>query len=176
MALLTTTPPEKAEGKLAELYATSEQVFGVVPNNVRMLGVSPMILENQFDLVGYYMGHKTLSTALLAMIRMLVSKGCRSPYCETLNTGLLLKQNLSMEQIEAAKADPSKAPLSEKEKALLLFVLKATDDPHSTNAEDIANLKNIGWTEQDIFDAVAHGARIVGTNIIFDTFKIDIDF
>jgi hypothetical protein len=27
----------------------------------------------------------------------------------------------------------------------------------------------------DIFDAVAHGARMVGTNIIFDTFKIDLD-
>lgn len=176
MAFIATTPPEKAEGKLAELYATAEQVFGVVPNNVRMLGVSPMILENQFDMVSYYMGHRTLSTALLAMIRMLVSKGCRSPYCETLNTGLLLKQKLTMEQIEAAKADPSKAPLSDKEKALLLFVLKATQDPHAVKAEEVEHLKGIGWTEQDIFDAVAHGARIVGTNIIFDTFKIDIDF
>ena len=49
MSLLELTPPEKAQGKLAELYAESEQWFGAVPNNVRMLGVSPAVLENQFD-------------------------------------------------------------------------------------------------------------------------------
>ena len=52
MALIQTTPPEKAEGKLAELYAEVEQLFGMVPNNVRMLGVSPEILDNQIQLMG----------------------------------------------------------------------------------------------------------------------------
>ena len=88
MSLIQTTPPEKAEGKLAELYAEVEQLFGVVPNNARMLGISPAILENQVQLVGYYRGHPTLSTPLLAMIRMLVSKACKSPYCQKLNTGI----------------------------------------------------------------------------------------
>lgn len=176
MALITTTPPEKAEGKLAELYATVEQVFGGVPNNVRLLGVSPTILENQIDMVGYYMGHPRLRTPLLAMIRMLVARGCKSPYCEALNAGMLLKQKVTPEQIEAAKNDPNQAPLGDNEKALLLFVLKVTQDPHSAKAEEIGNLKGLGWTEQDIFDAVVLGARMVGTNIIFDTFKIDVDF
>ena len=45
MALIQTTPPEKAEGKLAELYAEVEQMFGRVPNNARMLGVSPSLLR-----------------------------------------------------------------------------------------------------------------------------------
>jgi alkylhydroperoxidase family enzyme len=73
------------------------------------------------------------------------------------------------------KADPSQAPLDENQKALLLFVLKACENPHAVVAEDVERLKRIGWSEVDIFDAVAHGARMVGTNIIFDTFKIDLD-
>jgi alkylhydroperoxidase family enzyme len=73
------------------------------------------------------------------------------------------------------QADPSKAPLDEKQKALLLFVLKACDNPHSVVAADVERLKGLGWSETDIFDATAHGARMVGTNIIFDTFKIDMD-
>ncbi len=73
MALHQTFPPEKAEGKLAELYAEVEQLFGMVPNNVRLLGVSPAILDNQLQLVGYYMEHPTLSVPMLAMIRLLVS-------------------------------------------------------------------------------------------------------
>jgi alkylhydroperoxidase family enzyme len=81
-----------------------------------------------------------------------------------------------LEQIEAAKADPEKAPLNEKEKALLVFVLKATKDPHSVDAGQIAALKKLGWAERDIFDALAHGARAVATNIIFDAFKVEQDF
>lgn len=175
MALIETTPPERAEGKLAELYAETEQMFGMVPNNVRMLGVSPAILENQLQFAGYYMAHPTLSVPFLAMVRMLVSKACKSPYCQGLNTGLLMKAGFSKEQIEAMRTDPNDAPLTDKEKALLLFVLKATDNPHSVVAEDLERLRSQGWADVDIFDAVAHGSRMVGTNIIFDTFKIDRD-
>jgi alkylhydroperoxidase family enzyme len=175
MALIKTTPPEKAEGKLAELYAETEQFFGRVPNNVQLLGVSPDILENQLQMVYYYRGHPTLTFPFLAMVRMLVSKSCKSPYCQRLNEGILKQAGLTPEQIQAMQGDPTEAPVNEKDKALLLFVLKATDDPHSVQAEDIDTLRALGWSDRDIFDAVAHGARMVGTNIIFDTFKIEPD-
>jgi len=58
---------------------------------------------------------------------------------------------------------------------LLLFVLKSCDNPHLVAAEDLDRLRSLGWSEVDIVDAVAHGARMVGTNIIFNTFKIDQD-
>jgi alkylhydroperoxidase family enzyme len=173
MALVKTTPPEKAEGKLAELYAEVEQMFGMVPNNVRMLGVSPALLENQLQLIGHYREHPNLSTPFLAMTRMLVSKACHSPYCQNLNSGLLLKAGFTKEQIAAMQADPAQVPLDEKQKTLLLFVLKACDNPHSVSAEDMDRLRSLGWSEVDVVDAVAHGGRMVGTNIIFDTFKID---
>jgi len=175
MALIKTTPPDKAEGKLAELYAETEQMFGMVPNNVQLLGVSPAILENQLEFAGYFMAHPTLSVPFLAMVRMLVSKACKSPYCQNLNAGLLMKAGFTKEKIEAMQADPSQAPLNEKEKALLLFVLKASDNPHAASAGDVDNLRSLGWRDIDIFDAVAHAGRMVGTNIIFDTFKIDRD-
>jgi alkylhydroperoxidase family enzyme len=175
MALIPLTPPEKAEGKLAELYASAEHFFGVVPNNVRMLGVSPAILENQLYSAQYFMTHATLSAPLLAMIRMLVSKACKSEYCDSFNVGLLTRQGFKPEQMQEARSNPEKAPLAEKEKALLLFVLKATDDPHAVVSSDLDKLRVLGWADMDIFDAVAHGARSVATNIIFDVFKIDQD-
>jgi alkylhydroperoxidase family enzyme len=176
MALVTVTPPEKAEGKLAELYASAEQFFGTVPNNVQLLGVSPAILENQLYGARYYMNHPTLSPALLAFVRMLVARACKSEYCDSFNVGMLKKRaGLSDEQIDAARLDPAKAPLSDKDKAMLMFVLKATADPHAISAEDLDKLRALGWADADAFDAVAHGARAVATNIIFDTFKIDRD-
>ena len=175
MALIETTAPDKAEGKLAELYAQTEQMFGAVPNNVRMLGVSPAILENQLDFAAYYMEHPKLKMHFWAMLRMVVSAQCDSPYCEALNAGLLAQMGLEPGQVDEAKANPEKAPLDDNEKALLLFVLKAVKDPHSVTASDVDELRAKGWTDRDMFDAVAHGSRVVGTNILFDTFKIDAD-
>lgn len=172
MPLIQTTPPEKAQGKLAELYAEAEAMFGMVPDSVQMLGVSPAILENQLEFVGYYRGHATLSMPFLAMIRLLVSKACHSPFCQRVNSGLLLKAGFSEEQIAAMQADPKAAPISEKEKALLMLVLKATDDPHSVTAADVDRVRSLGWSDVDIFDAVAHGARMVAGNIILDAFKV----
>jgi alkylhydroperoxidase family enzyme len=175
MALIKTTPPAEAEGKLAELYKETEAMFGVVPNNAQILGVSPAILENQLDFIGYYRGHPTLSMAFLAMIRMLVAESTNSPYCVGLNNMLLTQVGLTAEQIEAAKTDADKVPMSDKEKALIKFVLKATKDPHGVTASDIDGLRGLGWSDQDIFDAVVHGARAVATNILFDVFKIELD-
>jgi alkylhydroperoxidase family enzyme len=173
MALIQTTPPEKAEGKLAELYAELEQMFGKVPNNARMLGVSPAVLDNQLQIMEHYIGHPTLSTPFLAMVRMLISKSCQSAYCQNVNSRLLMKAGFTKEQIGAMQADITQAPLDEKHKALLLFVVKSCDDPHSITAEDVERLRALGWADVDMVDAVAHGARMVGTNIILDTFKID---
>jgi alkylhydroperoxidase family enzyme len=175
MSLILGIPPEKATGKLAELYQTAEQVFGVVPSNVRLLGVSPAILENQFQLIEYYMEHPSLKPMLLSAIRMLVSSCSESSYCEYLNTEMLKRMGVPAETVEAFKQDVSKAPFSENEKALLGFVIKAVQNPKSIGSEDVEPLKKMGWTDSDLLDAVAHGARAAATNVIFDTFKIDQD-
>ena len=175
MALLNMVPPDEAEGKLLELYDTAEQFFGMVPNNVKMFGVSPAMLENQVQFAVYSMEHPTLSAPFFAMIRLLVSHATGSPYCARMNAGLLLQQGFTSEQIEAAKADAGEVPLDEKETALLRFVLKATKAPKSIEARDVDELRAMGWRDRDIFGAVAHGARAVATNILFDTFKLEND-
>jgi alkylhydroperoxidase family enzyme len=175
MPLLKTVPIEEAEGKLLELYEGAEQFFGILPNSVKMFGVSPAMLENQVQFAVYCIEHPKLSQALFAMIRMLVADSSESPYCARLNTGLLVQQGFSPEQIEAVKAGPEEAPLDEEETAMLLFVIKAIKAPKSIESKDVDELRAMGWSDRDIFDAVSHGARAVATNIIFDAFKLEND-
>ncbi len=175
MALLKLVPPDEAEGELQELYASAEQFFGAVPNSVRMFGASPSLLENQMQFVQYFMTHPALSRRLLTTIRLLVAKETASPYCEGMNAFLLVQEGVPADQVEAIKQDPEKAALDSKERAMLAFVLKAVKDPRSVDEADIDELGKLGWSEQDIFDAAAHGARATATNILFDTFKLDRD-
>ena len=75
-----------------------------------------------------------------------------------------------------AKRNPADSALSDQDKAMLLFVLKATKTPKAVNTGDLDALRAMGWTDRDILDAVNHGARNVAVDILFNTFKIENDF
>lgn len=83
---------------------------------------------------------------------------------------------LSPEQVAATRRNPADAPLPEKDKTMLLFVLRATSTPKAIDKADMDRLRAMGWNDSDIVDAVYHGARNVGADIVFNAFKVDNDF
>lgn len=82
----------------------------------------------------------------------------------------------SAEQIAATLNDPAAAPLNEKDKAMLLFVLKGTKDAKSIERGDLDALHALGWNDRDIVDGLYHGARNTAEVIMFDAFKVENDF
>ncbi|BBN59480.1 carboxymuconolactone decarboxylase family protein [Hydrogenovibrio marinus] len=175
MSLLSLVTPEKATGRVAEIYDEINWTFGSVPNGFQLHSISPELFDDNWRNISYFMEHKTLKFPLLAMIRMLVSTDNACEYCINLNEALLInKAGFTQDQIAATKADASNAPLNEKDKAMLLFVLKATKAAKSVNADDVEALRNLDWTDKDIYDAVAHGARNMAMDVLFDTFKVEL--
>ena len=177
MSIISTVAPEQANGKVAQVYAQIQPVMGRVPNAMQLYSGSPELLEQQWQQMAYYMQHPTLSLPLLAMLRMLVSQHNDCAYCIGLNESMLIhRAGLTPEQVAATKRNPADAPLPEKDKAMLLFALKATENPKSVASGDLDRLRALGWRDSDILDAVHHGARNVAADIVFNTFKIDNDF
>lgn len=177
MSLLNTITPTNAEGEIAAVYEEINQTWGMVPNPIQLYSVSPELLKNQWGKYKYLGASECPSQKMYAMIRLLVSKEAECEYCIGLNAGMLIEMfGLSVEEVQALKSDPSTASLDEKEKALLLFVLKAVSDPHSTTAEDLHQLRVLGLSDQQIFEAIEAGATMRAGNIIFDTFKVEVDY
>jgi len=177
MSIISTVAPEQASGKVAEIYEKLQQTMGRVPNAFQLYSSSPALLEQNFQSIAYYMQHPTLSFPLLATVRMLVSQENECQYCVGLNEAMLMHMaNVTPEQIAATKRDPQEAPLPEKEKAMLLLVLKATRTPKLVGKADLDKLRALGWNDGEIMDAVHHGARNVAADIVFNTFKIENDF
>jgi alkylhydroperoxidase family enzyme len=173
MALLHTVAAEDATGKVKEVYDQLMKTARVIPRPMQMMSASPDLLAIQVQFLNHYFRHPTLSFALLAHIRLLVSHHFNYPYCIEFNSSLLqMLTDITDEQLEAVKADPAAAPLSEKDKAMLLFVLKCVKTPDATTKEDIDALKTLGWTEKDIFEATQHGADMVRHGILFKAFKM----
>lgn len=177
MSLLKTVPPTEASGEVAAIYDQIKAAFGGVPNVLSIWSASPYFLKQQFEMIGYYMQHPSLSGPLLACIRMVVSKNTHCQYCVDMNAGMLINMmGWTQEQVAAVVDDPAAANLLEREKAMLLFVLKAVDDAPGVSAAELDALRSHGWSDIEIFDALNHGARMVAGDIILNAFKVERDY
>ncbi len=175
MTIIKTVKPEEATGKVAAIYQSFKETMGFVPNAFLIRSASPELLQGQANALGYYWNHETLSSKLQAFIRLSTSIAYKCDYCVNMNTGLLMRAGVTPEEIETAKTDISKAPLNEKESALLAFVVKVIKDSSSTTSEDMENLRKLGWTDKDILDATWHATSQVASDMLFNAFKIDAD-
>jgi uncharacterized peroxidase-related enzyme len=177
MAIIDTVTPQDASGKVAQIYRQCEQKLGRVPNALKLYSGSPFLLAQQWDLIGYYMSHPSLSFPLLALIRLLVSQDGQCEYCISLNSAMLVEvAGFSEEQILTLRNDPASAPISSKERGMLLFVLGAIKNPKQVSPNDIETLHGLGWSDSEILEALGHGARMAASDIIFNALKIENDF
>lgn len=177
MSLIQQVEPQDAKGKVDEVYQGALQMMGYVPNALKLHSINPMKLEHLWQYLGSIMQHPTLSGQLFAMIRMLVSMEQKCEYCVGLNAGMLINEyGLSEDDVQALKKNPENAPLSEKEKALLLLTLKAVNQSNSITSEDVQSLREKGCTDVEIYDAVGHGANQVWGDIMLNAFKVEIDY
>ena len=176
MALIDTVVPGAAQGPVAGIFQEIEQVLGQVPGGMQLYAVSPELLAQQWQVVGYYARHPRLSLALTAAIRLLVSQDNDCDYCIDVNAGLLIERcGWTPEQVAASRHDVAAAPLAAREKALLRLVLQTVNARQPATCDNLEGLKQLGWSEADILDAVALGARNVAVDIIFNTFQVEPD-
>ena len=175
MALLNLTDKENATGRVAEIYETMMNTMGFIPNAFKVYSPSEHVLDKQFGNLAYFMRHKTLGGKLLAFIRILVSEQEQCKYCVGVNSNILLQYGVLPEALAEIKLDPTKAPLEEKELAMLLFVLQVVNDSNSVLQSDVDKLRNLGWTDADILEATYHGTSQLSADRIFNAFKIESD-
>ncbi|MGM0428028.1 MAG: carboxymuconolactone decarboxylase family protein [Thermodesulfobacteriota bacterium] len=174
MALIQTIDPQEATGPVKEIYDKMMKVAPVVPRPLQMLSSSPELLSITLRSIMYYVNHPRFSPLLLAHIRLLVAHRHHYNYCVMFNTSVMqMLSDISDEQLEQLKKDPSTAALEDKEKQLLLFVLKAVATPEAIDDTDVSALREMGWTDQEIVEATHYGADMVRHGILFKAFKMD---
>ena len=173
MALVTTVSPENAEGIIKEGYEMFMKNVGAIPQPMQLMSVSPALFELQLKRIHYFSKHPRLSFALLVHIRYLAAKTVDYSYCIDLNGHFLKKVGYDDDAIRNMEQDPSKSMLEENESAMLDFVIRAMKKPTSITAEDIAKLKEFGYEERDMVDALAQGVGMIDHAIMMQVFQID---
>ncbi len=177
IALIKTLSPQEATGDVAKVYQEMNASWKMIPNPLKLYSNNPEILRHKWDSFKFGSNYKNIDDKLQAMIRMLVSVQHDCEYCVGFNESFLINSfKVPADDVMAMKKDPSLAPLDEKQKALLLFVLKATKDSKSTTKEDITNLKKLGWSDAEIFFTTNYAAQMVAADILINAFKVQVDY
>lgn len=170
MFLLNHVKPEEATGKVAEAYGLFPPEIPV-PEPMLMMSASPDLAFLQSNVVRYFRSQEKLDLGLLATLRYLVASECDYSYCRNFNAGLLQQAGgMSAGDLETMRANPESAPLEESQKELVLFVLKAVKTPEKVTQADVEKLRQLGWSDRDIFDATYHGASMVALSLMFKAF------
>jgi len=176
MSLLNTPTVENATVEVKEIFDEIQGAFGMVPNGIKLWSASPEALKGQWNHIKHRMSKDQENQKLHTIIRYLVSGEGGCNYCIGFNGGMLMNMyGVTQDQLIAMNDKPSTAPLDEKNKALLVFAMKAIKDAESITADDISLLKSLDITEMEMFDIVHAASHMLVVNTLFKTFKVQQD-
>ena len=166
--------PAGEEERVEQIFSNIEKHAGFVPDGLRLYSISPPLLETFVGNVGYFtMGGTSLPPTLTAMIRYQISWNAGCDYCIDLNEGFLVNLGIELDDVRASRDKPDAAPLSPKEITLLKLAIKAIDAPAYVTKADLDKARTAGWSDREIFDAVAQAANNRAFNYILRTFNLE---
>jgi len=168
MFLIDYVEPEKAEGKIAETYGMFPKRIGV-PASLQVFSASPGLLERQSEIIKYFFRHPNMEFQVLAAIRFLGASHFKHEYCVGLNSRILKMAGVKEDELTQLADNPA-CVFEEKEAALLTFVIKSLKDPSAIGVSEVQEARNAGWTDTDLFDAMAQAAQMSAAGIIYKTF------
>jgi len=176
MSLLHIPPKEEATEDVKKIFTEIESMIGRVPNGLKLWSVSPRALRAQWAGMKSILSRPKEEQKLYAIIRYLASEENGCTYCIGLNGGMLINYyDVTQDELIAMQKDPASATLDEKNKALLLFAMKAIKDADSVSANDIDVLTKLGISEEEMFNIVLAASHMFVVNTLFKTFKVEQD-
>ncbi|MGH6814746.1 MAG: peroxidase-related enzyme [Hyphomicrobiaceae bacterium] len=137
-------------------FAKCREKLGFVPNVLQAYAFDATKLQAFIDMSDDLMlGDSGVSKIEREMIAVAVSAVNHCPYCLTSHGAVLRKRTEDPELGESILQNYRMAPLSAKQKAMLDFAVKLTEQPHKIEEADRAGLRAAGWSDRDIWDIAA---------------------
>ena len=171
MSRLKLVNHESATGEAKELLDAVKQKMGMVPNLIRAMATSPATLKS-------FLGFGALDTGkidakLREQINLTVSERNGCNYCLAAHTAIGNSIGLSSDQIVDSRRAKS---VNTKDDAALKFTASVVDKRGRVSDDDIAAVREVGFTDGEIIEIVANVAKMTLTNYVNHLVETDIDF
>ena len=141
--------------------------YGFVPNFWKAQTLRPDLIEAEMVLVkSILIEEKALSRRQKEYIFLVCSAANLSTYCVTAHCEIIRMLGIQGTEPEEIAIDHENADLNEKDKALLDYAKKLTLKPMKVGPEDVDRLRGMGFTEEQILEAVLMVGLAKWANVI----------
>src|SRR5580692_12561408 len=155
MPFLPTMPQEEASTEVRGIYEYVLSRWGFVPNYFEALGHDNQLLQDQVNLFTNAMFvERGLPKLIKEQIATVVSAINMSSYCLPAHLEILGRMGMDKTLCRKLSIDYKLAPLEPNVMELLKFCEKLTTNPGDMRRADIEKLRELGWNDAAIFDAV----------------------
>jgi uncharacterized peroxidase-related enzyme len=156
---------DEAPPGVAKLFDKASERLGFIPNVLRVYALRPRHLElwNAFydDLMR---GESGLTKPQREMIAVVVSTVNRCHYCMVSHGAALRKLTGDPILVEQLRTNYKYAELEPRDRAMLDFAVKLTEDSSRCSEDDVEALRDAGWSDEDIMDITQVAAMFNFTN------------
>ncbi|PZA08400.1 MULTISPECIES: peroxidase-related enzyme [unclassified Meiothermus] len=159
--------PSEAPSDVQALFAKFLEKTGLLPNVARNFALLPEHFLRWFRYYDFLMRneeHSQLSRKEREMIAVVVSSENRCEYCLASHSAYLRQISGDLVLPEVLAANYRRAELTPRERALLDFAVKMTQDSPTMSPEDLTPLRAVGLSDEAIFEAAQVAAMFNFTN------------
>lgn len=172
MPRLSTLDPETVTGPAKDLLDGVQAKLGFVPNLLKTMANSPAVLKAYLNFSSA-LGVGMLPAKLREQIALTVAEVNRCRYCLAAHAAIGKTVGLNDETIQDSRLAQSP---NRKEAAALQFAQKLVVDRGWVNDEDLTRMRQVGFTDGEITEIVAHVALNLFTNYFNHVAGTEVDF
>jgi len=155
MAFIRTIPPREAKDAVRDMYQRQQAAFGYVPNYAKLFSHRPEVMERWVKLLAAI--KRPVDSRRFELITFAAAHALRNSYC-SLAHGNALTAFFDEEEVRALASDEAGESLTAAEIAMMQFARKVAIDASGISNDDIDDLKQHGFSEEEIFDMAATAA------------------
>jgi uncharacterized peroxidase-related enzyme len=160
--------PERSElpEKVQALFAKAEEKLGLIPNVFKVFALAPEHFLRWFAYYDYLMRSEesALSRAEREMIALVVSSENRCEYCLASHGAYYRELTGDSLAADLLTHNYRRAALSPRERAMCDFAVKLTRDSYTMSEADLAPLREVGLSDEAIFELAQVAAMFNFTN------------
>jgi uncharacterized peroxidase-related enzyme len=165
VAWLRVPGEDEAPPGVAKLFDKASEKLGFIPNVLRVYALRPRHLELWDAFYDDLMrGESGLTKPQREMIAVVVSTVNRCHYCMVSHGAALRKLTGDPILVEQLRTNYKYAELEPRERVMLDFAVKLTEQSSSCSEDDVEALREAGWSDEDIMDITQVAAMFNFTN------------
>ena len=151
---------EDATGELKDFYERVKSPDGTVQGIYKVMSLRPKVAIAKQDLRMALLGDaSSLGAKHSDMISTMISglNDCR--FCGTAHGGMLIRRgDVTLDEANKLYLDWQSADLTDQERTMLSFCEKLNFNPSGTTEADLQELRDAGFSDENIVDIVVHVA------------------